>query len=429
MGRNIGVICLILCGFFFGAGVAEANLTAQSSSGTVEVLPAGQQTWEALTASMKLNVGDQVRTGPNSVVDLWFDDGSVLNLAEGTQLSITELNISTAQKTRVARFKLWWGTVTVKVTKLAFTENVCEIETDNVLASVAFAEMIVKYPQNAPQSEIVAQQGQVTVRRIASDDRAVNLVGNLTDQEGIEFLLPPMVGTEVFLSVQKILGTIEVQSSLTVPDILPLFNAFNSFLKIDNEGQQEVAIKIRDNISILGPNTSATVGIPSGQEMRVDPTGETSLVFSIKRRTAAILCEGLYIFLNGGDLSVNDEAVQPGVPNCFPLVLAAEAGQPRSRTLGQEPLSAAPATGEVPVIPNAPQSREPQTTEVADTPTPMPTPTPTPEEEEEEEEVEPTPTPTKTPRPDPTRTPRPAPACPACPPPPPTATPASPILP
>lgn len=436
MGHRIGVMCLIVCGLFFGTGVAEANLTAQSSSGTVEVLLAGEQTWQALTASMKLNVGDQVRTGQNSAVDLWFDDGSVLNLAESTQISITELNISTAQKTRVARFKLWWGTVTVKVTKLAFTENVCEIETESIVAGVTFAEMTVTHPQNAPQTEVIARQGQVSVRRLAADDRAVNFVGVLTEQEGINVLLPPSVGTEVFMSVQKILGTIDVQSSSAIVDIHPLFDAFSSFLKIDNKSQTQVAVAIERTISTLDGQTSATIGTPPGQDMLVSASVTTDLAFSIKRRTAAILCEGLYIFLNGGNLSVDDEPVQLGVPNCFPVLLASEPSEGRGRSLIQaEPRSSAPASEENRVIPNAPQSQSPQSTGIEATPTPIPTPIPTPTRAPGQRRT-PTPTPTETPEeeeeeetPEPEPTCPGCPACPTCPPPPPTSTPASPILP
>ena len=460
--HSIGIMGLILCAIFLTTGVAEADLTAQSSSGTVEVLLAGEQTWQALTATMKLNVGDQVRTGPNSAVDLWFEDGSVLNLAEGTQLAVTELNISTAQKSRVARFKLWWGVVTVKITKLAFTENVCEIETDSVVAGVAFAEMTVNHPQNSPQSEIIASQGQVTVRRLVADDRVVNLIGYLTEQEGVQLLLPPTAGSEVFLSVQKILGTIEVQSSAPLSGVRPLFDGLSSFVKIDNDGQSPISAQVEDSTSVLGAQGSATIGIPSDQEMLIATQGETNLVFSIKRRTAAILCEGVYVFLNGGELSFNDENVQSGVPNCFPVLLASQ--QPskgKSRALGLEQTEPAATAGITldgnPVAPNAPQSQAPQTipgeatvtpiptpTPIATktpkskrTPTPTPTATPTPKSKKTPSAsvpVSPTPTPTRTPPPSvsapppPPPTPKPV-SPPPPPPPPPPPTPASPILP
>jgi hypothetical protein len=171
--------------------------------------------------------------------------------------------------------------------------------------------------------------------------------------------------------------------------------------------------------------------------MLVSASVMTDLTFSIKRRTAAILCEGLYIFLNGGNLSVDNEPVQLGVPNCFPVLLVAESSEGRGRSLIQaeaESRSAAPTTGENPVAPDAPQSQAPHSSGIDPTPTPVPTspsptptrkpkltPTPTPEpveEEEEEEEEE-----------KPVSTCPGCPACPTCPPPPPTPTPASPVLP
>lgn len=422
-------IGLLMCAVCLLGSAAEANLTAQSSSGTVEVLRSGEQTWQALTATTKLEVGDQVRTGPNSAVDLWFEDGSVLNLAEGTQLTITELDISTANKTRVARFQLEWGMVTVKITKLAFTENVCEIETDSVVAGVAFAEMTVKHPQNSSESEIVANQGQVTVRRLAADDRVVRLIGSLTEQEGVQLVLPRSVGAEVFLSVQKILGTIEVQSSVPLTDIRPLFDPLGSFVKIDNEGLSPMMAQVQNSSSVLGAQGSATVGIPPDQELLITTQGETDLAFSIKRRTAAILCEGLYVFLNGGELTVNDETVSAGVPNCFPVIQVAQQPEPQAEGKGRSLIQTEPASrdmigaaDEVPVVPGAPQSQSPGTIVVEPSPTPTPTPTETPTPEPTETPT-PTPTPTETPEPGGDDVPPPPP------PPAPTQTPSSPVLP
>lgn len=431
LGRlsRVGMIWVVLIwSALCFVGQADAELTTQSANGTVEVLVAGDQSWRPLVASMKLKTGDQIRTGPNSSVDLWFEDGSMLNLAESTQLSINELEISTAQKSRVARFKLWWGTVTAKVTKLAFTENICEVETDTVVAGVKFSEMTIVHPQNVPQSEVIARQGLISVRRIAADERIVNISGLLSQQEGVQFALPPEIGTEVFVGVQKILGKIEIESSQPISGIQALFEPSTSFLKVDNAAQYVVDLVVEGTLATLEPEASATFGLPAGLELTMNTIQETDVAVAIKRRTAAISCEGVYVFLNGGALSVNDESVKVGVPNCFPIGM-----QPptKSRSLIQrEEEAPTRAIGEEqPVAPDAPDAQNPQGRDI---PTPTPTVAPTPTETPIEWEY-PTPTPTPTPDEDeswdPEPEPEPEPEPTRVPPHPPTPTPASPTLP
>jgi hypothetical protein len=415
---------------------AEAQLTAQSLNGTVEVLLAGEQTWKPLAEASKLRTGDQVRTSGNSAVDLWFEDGSVINLAEGTQVTITELQVSTAEKSRIARFKLWWGAVTAKVTKLSFDENICEIETDTFLANIKFSEVTITHPANTPQAEVTARQGGVSVRRLTADDRTVTVAGLLSEAEGLQFVLPATVGAEVSLEVQKILGKVVVKSPLALSGVQTLFDAATSFIKIDNNGKANtLAVNVGGTQAVLLAQASATFGIPNEQQMTFDTVGETDTACSWKRRVGGVVCDnGVYVFLNGGNLNVNEETVKVGVPNCFPFSeVASKPAKGQTRTLSMEkptkqprPTTRAIGGQEQPVEPNSPESQTGRGEDVITptpvpqvTPTPEPTVTPTPEES-------PTPEPTVTPEPKATATPTQAPVQP---PPPPTETPQSPVVP
>lgn len=423
IGAGFGILTLVLLAGILP--VVAAELAPQSLTGTVEVLLAGQQTWQPLTTTMKLKMGDQVRTGPSSAVDLWFEDGSVLNIAESTQLSITELQVSTAEKSRIARFKLWWGTLTAKVTKLAFDENVCEVETDTVVAGIKFSEMTLIHPANAPQSEVIARQGVISVRRLASDNRMVTFSGLLSEQEGVQVVLPPEAGAEVVIGVQKILGKIELNSMLPLTGIRTLFDAAANFLKLDNASKNAVNVMVQNTVAVLNTQASVTVGIPADQQLVLDTLGETNLSVSLKRRDGTVVCQGLYLFLNGGTMTFSNEELKVGMPNCFPFGgQQAGAEQPRSRSTiqTQSEGTTRAASQENPVAPDSPVSQSPQGSDVA-TPTPSPTieiPTATPTEEPSPTPTE-TPTPTPTPFPDiPTPVPTPLPIK--------TETPASPII-
>ncbi len=422
LDRLVLVFIILFLGCFLSFSQAEAVLTAQSISGTVEVLLAGEQTWKPLTAAMKLETGDQIRTGRNSAVDLWFEDGSVLNLSEETQLAISQLEISTAQKSRVARFKLWWGTVTAKVTKLAFTENVCEVETDTVVAGVKFSEMTVSHPQNVPQSEVIALQGRIETRQIG--EGIVNVVGRLSDLEEVTFSLDSK-GAGADIDVQKILRKIRVESNNPLRAGRVRFDGSNTLLNVDNPGAP-IKLSWQGITATLG--SSAKFGIV-GQEVGWE-TGDnvnTSFSFESYPATLQLICggRGMLAILGEGKVCIDVNGQpwgcleKPGEPNC---VLPGERGRgliqrDQERALPQE----TPVAGSTP-------GTDVQGAEATPTPTPMPTATPTPTPEEEE----PTPTPTPTPTPRPTRTPTPKPissSVPSTPRPAPTETPASPIKP
>jgi hypothetical protein len=311
-GRAGLIIVIVSLGCFLCVSQAEAVLTAQSISGTVEVLLAGEQNWKPLTATMKLQTGDQIKTGPNSSVDLWFEDGSVLNLAEGSQLSINQLEVSTVQKSRVARFKLWWGAVTAKVTKLAFTENVCEVETETVVAGVKFSEMTVIQPQNTSQSEVIAQQGLIEIRQVG--EGTVNVSAFLSPK-GIKFSLN-RVGARVLIGVEKILQKISVECNFPI-NINVVFEGATTLMKLDNMSMAPIQVQAEDAIVELGGGGMASFGYFAGQGVGLSNVEKFDMF--LKPWTGAILCHEYYFFLEGGTATANGQALPVGQPQCIPL--------------------------------------------------------------------------------------------------------------
>lgn len=116
---RIGMV--LFMGVFLSITPVEAAIRPQSIAGIVEVLLEGEQAWKPLLDTMQLNTGAQVRTGEAGEVELRCEDGSVVHLDAKTQIAISALQFSKAQKTRVFRFKLLQGTVTLNVVELDFT--------------------------------------------------------------------------------------------------------------------------------------------------------------------------------------------------------------------------------------------------------------------------------------------------------------------
>lgn len=310
----IGITVLLAC--LLGAGSAEAVLTPQSISGTVEVLLAGQQAWTPLTASMKLKAGDQIRTGADGSVDLWFEDGSVLNVAQETQLGMNELDISTARKTRVARFKLWWGGVTAKITKLAFDTSAFEVETNTVVAGIKFSEMTVKALKDTSHTEVTASQGAIKVLKIG--EGIANVLGLVDDQDGVAFPLDT-VGTEVLINVQKILRKITVESNAPIRFLRALIGPKDNMLKVDNANPASVEVNYAGEITtILEQDSAATFGVPGSAELTVSAESMNASFLFMYRAT--LLCPtGEYISAEKGSVFINGKKQEPGSFDCIPV--------------------------------------------------------------------------------------------------------------
>jgi hypothetical protein len=382
--RLILVLILLYCGCFLFVLQTEAELTAQTINGTVEVLLAGEQTWKPLTTTMQLKTGDQIRTGQGSSVDLWFEDGSVLNLTEGTQLAISQLEVSTTQKSRVARFKLWWGSVTAKITKLSFTENVCEVETDVVLAGIKFSEMTVNHPQNTTQYDVIGRQGLLTIQQTA--EGTVNVSGLLSEQEGVTFAINS-VGAKVLLGIQRIVGKITLESNVPLTRGRILLAGEKRLLKVDNTGTSPVNLGLQGTLALLKPQAAATFGVLQGQDI-IFEAEQIIATLLFKPRLGIPPCQGLYIFAEEGIVVMNGETLKLGTPNCFPV-----GGKSRGIQKPQGTRALEEKGKEQPVAPAEPVSPEKRG---ANTPNPEITPIPT---------YTPEPTPTDTPQPTPTPTP------------------------
>lgn len=396
------IALLILVGMWFPTTSAKAALTPQAMSGTVEVFVAGEQAWKPLTAAMQLNAGDQIRTSPGSAVELWFDDGSLVRLEDATLLVITELEISLAKKTRIARFSLQNGTVSAKITKLGFTESLCEIETDTALVDMKFAEVDVKVLEGGGHTLVTALQGELEL--VKTREGEVTVYGMLDAQEGMLFPLNK-IGGKMSLGVQRIVRKITLAGEGPL-QAQTLIGDSDNTVKIDNAAMAPLEINYFGSNVVLEQDRAATFGIPFLEELSMTAAGNVNCALWFKDR--ATQYDGLYVFADKGPITANGKTIETGAFELFASdqaqtrTLAAPAEEtPDARALTQQQ--------EQPVAPPAPESGSPEGA-IEPTPSPTVTPTPTPTEPPEElEETTPAPAPTSTPTPTPTSSPTPTP--------------------
>lgn len=371
-GGCIGLMVLF-CGILFAMPV-EATLTAQAINGTVEVLVPGEQTWKPLTATMKVNAGDQVRTGQGGSVELWFEDGSTVSLLQETQLAIKNLDISAAQKTRVVQFKLLNGQLTVKITKLAYTQSTCEIETNIAIAGVKFAEMTIAVPKDSTQTNIIARQGMVDIQQV--NDGTVNVSGLVDDEEGVMFSTNS-IGAKVLLGIQKIVRKITLENNVPLQGLRAVMGKTDNALEVENSDQgAPMKVEYKQYAATLDTQDAAVFGVPNEQELTITLPQKANVAFRFQKR-AVTSDQEFYVFAKKGDIDVNGQIVGEGAFNIFNMSAqkSQNPGKSRAVILKEEPQ---PSEQEQPV---APPGAEPLSShgggEAVETATPTPTATAT----------------------------------------------------
>lgn len=272
--RSIGIILFL--GYWVTITPAEAAVTVRSFSGTVEVLFKGEHGWKPFSDTMKLDVGDQIRTGQDSSVDLVCEDKSELDLRENTQLAIRELEFSVAQKTCVSRFNLFWGAVAVKVAIFELEKNSFEIETNTAIVTIKSSEGIVTVSKDTPQTDVFVKQGLFEIQQTGNG--IVNISGFVNDQEGIVFPLDT-VRERVLLDVRRLERKIILESNVSLPSIRALTGRHDGILEIKNAGEAPINVSFQGNFTILYQEEVVTFEIPAEQEISLEATGKAHVIF------------------------------------------------------------------------------------------------------------------------------------------------------
>ena len=109
---------------------APSELTTISAlTGEVFVLKAGTTTWTKASAGMSLEAGDRIKTSAGSNAVVTFFEGSTIDLAADTEISVSELGIAKHADSTI--IKLWQqiGKTRSRVEKLVDPASRYEIET------------------------------------------------------------------------------------------------------------------------------------------------------------------------------------------------------------------------------------------------------------------------------------------------------------
>ena len=142
------------------ASTAPTQPTVISTiSGEVLVLKAGSTNWTDASSGMTLESGDRIKTGAGSNAIITFFEGSTIELAADTEISVSELGIAGPTDSNI--IKLWQqvGKTTSRVEKLVDPASRYEIETPDGAAVVrgSVGDVIVT---EGNSTTIINRQGQ-----------------------------------------------------------------------------------------------------------------------------------------------------------------------------------------------------------------------------------------------------------------------------
>ncbi len=151
------------------AAAAQEVGTVATAEGSAEVGRA--DTWRAATAGTAVHVGDVIRTGQPGRVRVVFQDDSVLNVGDNSQLMIDEQVFDPNAGPPRSLMRLLQGKVRALVSEYYQQIGAAyEIETATAVSGVRGTEFVVTYRPEAALTEVVGISGRVEVHSVL--DRA-----------------------------------------------------------------------------------------------------------------------------------------------------------------------------------------------------------------------------------------------------------------
>jgi hypothetical protein len=103
--------------------------TISTVTGDVSVLKAGTNTWTAAAPGMSLEANDRIKTASGSNAVITFFEGSTIELAADTEISVSELGIAESGNSTLIKLQQQVGTTRSRVEKLVDPASSYEIET------------------------------------------------------------------------------------------------------------------------------------------------------------------------------------------------------------------------------------------------------------------------------------------------------------
>ena len=226
---------------------AQAALKVSSVSGTVEWRAVSNKSFQSLTTSQPVQVGDEVRTGPDAQLILEVPDGSYMVVAENSKLIVEDFWSGNLR----SLMNLMVGKVRFYVQRIGGRPNPYRVTTPTALIAVRGTtfEVIVDEAQIA---EVRCLERRVAVETVGLPNREVILEpGRKTLVRPGEYPLPP-VSNEAELIKNRVIRVVKKNvPDATNPNGAPSIDV----LAQDNDRRNRPADPLRGGSSSTTTNT------------------------------------------------------------------------------------------------------------------------------------------------------------------------------
>ena len=140
------------------------------TGGEVFIMKGDTDDWVEAEAQMELEVGDAMKTGNNSGVDITFFDGCTIELEADTEIKILSLDIVCSTGVTTITLEQIIGTTISRVTQILDPSSSYEIETSSGVAGVRGSTMIVQVAEDGT-TLVTNEEGTVYARAQGEEEQ------------------------------------------------------------------------------------------------------------------------------------------------------------------------------------------------------------------------------------------------------------------
>lgn len=231
----IAALSLQLWGLWGDAGESTLTLSGKAEltdvSGDVEVYLPAAESWKITSEAAVLNPGESVRTGTDGSATLTFDDGSVVTLANSSELAISDLQNSITKKSVSLTLTRGATAITVgtKSSDLVITSEflrihnadgrfLMQVNPDGNLASAiegGFVAAIID-PKNTTKTPELKNLMVESGKTVQISERRINLLRIGGEIDLVQTTPAEILNSNLYLAATS--GTNLVSDAITNPD-------------------------------------------------------------------------------------------------------------------------------------------------------------------------------------------------------------------
>ncbi len=231
--------------------------------GRVWIVRAGQTIPARL--SMRVEQGDEIRTGENGKCKVLFNDDTLLKIGESSAVDLTKYVVKPAEDTRVSTLKLLFGRVRAVITRFFSSYNSrFFIQTPNAVTGVRGTDFFVGYENN--RTEVYVFDGKVTVANLLGEAKR-EIVLTFDSATRIEGANPPV---EPFTPSREEIMYMRIGGKVFQEGRLPLNRLRDAFIQLAKKASLNEAWKLVSSQAIekSKPRRKGGKGITPGERFR-----------------------------------------------------------------------------------------------------------------------------------------------------------------